>query len=132
MNEPEKEMKDKSKLSFVMRPLICLCLFLLFTQIANNFYAAHGVEPSSGFGMFYTLGLLWLGVWWLKNDNKQYKIGLVYDLGLFLYLAWFIVVPYYLFRTRGLKAFITLFSFIGIYLVTYLIGAAIFLVTGKL
>ncbi len=128
MIEPEKEMKEKRKLSFVTRPLICLCLLLLFIQIANTFYAAHGVEPSLGFGMIYTLGLLWIVVWWVKNDNKQYKIGLVYDFGLFLYFAWFIVVPYYLFRTRGLKAFITLFSFMGIYLVTYLIGAAIFLV----
>jgi hypothetical protein len=128
MIEPEKEMKKKRQLSFVTRPLICLCLFLLFIQIANTFYAAYGVEPSSGFGMLYTLGLLWIGVWWVKHDNKQYKIGLVYDLGLFLYMAWVIVVPYYLFKTRGLKAFITLFSFVGIYLVTYLIGTVVFLV----
>jgi hypothetical protein len=47
-------------------------------------------------------------------------------MGLFLYLAWPFVIPYYLFKTRGVKALITILSFAGIFMATYMIGALVY------
>jgi len=34
------------------------------------------------------------------------------DLGMFLFIAWVVLLPYHLFKTRGLKAFIPILAFI--------------------
>lgn len=112
--------------SHFSKPIILLCFFLLIVQIANSFYLARGVEPSPAFDLLYALGFLWLIGWWLKEDSRRYGVKWVYDMGLFLYLAWPFVIPYYLFKTRGVKALITILSFAGIFMATYMIGALVY------
>lgn len=109
-------------------PVISLCVFLLIAQIANATYFAFGAEPSGAFELLSMFGFFWLMGGWITDDNKQHGVKWVYDLGFFLYLAWIFIIPFYLFKTRGLKAFITVFYFIGIFLGTYLIGLATWLV----
>ena len=107
------------------KPLILLFIFLLIVQIANGLYFARGIEPSPAFDLMYALGFLWLVGWWLKEDSKRYGVKWVYDMGFFLYLAWVFIVPYYLFKTRGLRAFITILSVVGIFSGTYLVGVIV-------
>jgi hypothetical protein len=111
--------------SSASKPLILLCIFLLIVQIANGLYFARRIEPSPAFDLMYALGFLWLVGWWLKEDSKRYAVQWVYDMGFFLYLAWPFIIPYYLFRTRGIKAFITMLFVVGIFLGTYLVGVIV-------
>lgn len=110
-------------------PTIYLCVFLLLTQVARAFYLSRGVEPSLAFEYINNYGLLWLMVWWLKEDNKRYRIGWLpqLDLGLFLSMIWMLFLPYYLFKTRGGKALITILLFAAILVGTYLIALILFL-----
>jgi hypothetical protein len=48
----------------------------------------------------------------------------VYDLGFFLCIAWPLIMPYYLFKTRGAKGLLVILAFIGAY-----VGAAILGIT---
>ena len=98
-------------------------------QVANAFYLSRGVEPSLAFEYINNYGLLWLMVWWLKEDSKRYRIGWLpqLDLGLFLSMVWMLILPYYLFKTRGIKALITILSFVAIFVGTYLIAFVLFL-----
>ena len=106
-------------------PLICLAIFLLIVHVASGLYFARDLEPSPSFYLLYSFGFFMLVAWWLKEDSKSYGINWVYDMGLFLYLGWVFILPYYLFKTRGIKAFITILSFIGIFVGTYLIGVIV-------
>lgn len=126
-NETESK---KRRISF-STPLICLFIFLLIVHVANGLYYARALEPSPTFYLLYSLGFFLLVAWWLKEDSKSYGIKWVYDMGLFLYLGWMFILPYYLFKTRGIKAFITIFSFIGIFVGTYLIGVVVSLIAAS-
>ena len=50
------------------------------------------------------------------------------DFDSFLYFAWPVMVPVYLFQTRGLRAFLTLLCFAGIWLLAWIPGLAVFFV----
>jgi hypothetical protein len=61
-------------------------------------------------------------------DAKKRKRQLCYDDGSFVFFAWPVVVPVYLFRTRGVRAFLTLLCFAGIWLVAMLVALVVFIV----
>jgi len=54
---------------------------------------------------------------WVIRDAQKRGRPLCYDYGMFLFFAWPIVAPVYLFQTRGVRAFLTLLWFIAILLV---------------
>ena len=58
---------------------------------------------------------------WVLSDARQRQRSLPYDYGSFVFFAWPLVVPIYLFSTRGWRAFATL----GLFVVLYF-GAALF------
>ena len=53
---------------------------------------------------------------WLLADARQRNRRLPYDFGSFVFFAWVLVVPLYLFSTRGWRAFVTLGCFALLYL----------------
>lgn len=65
---------------------------------------------------------------WVMADARKRGRRLCYDYDSFVYFAWPIVVPVYLFQTRGARAFLTLLCFAGIWLVAMLAAGVVFLV----
>jgi hypothetical protein len=59
---------------------------------------------------------------WLLADARQRHRSLPYDFGSFVFFAWMLVVPIYLFSTRGWRAFVTLGYFALLYLAAALVG----------
>ncbi len=112
-------------LSQINAPTVLLCVLLVMSQIINALYLSRDLEPPPGFAVLESLALLWAIGWWLQNDNRQHHVKLVYDMGMFLLIAWPFIMPYYLFKTRGLKAFLTILAFAAIYLGAYLIGITV-------
>src|SRR5688572_16239471 len=51
---------------------------------------------------------------WVVADARKRGRQLCYDYDSFAYFAWPILVPFYLFQTRGWRAFLTLLCFAGI------------------
>ena len=60
---------------------------------------------------------------WVVTDAHKRQRKLSYDYGGFVFFAWPIVVPIYLFQTRGARAFLTLLCFAGIWIVAIVIPA---------
>src|SRR5689334_11411129 len=52
---------------------------------------------------------------WVLHDARKRGRELFYDYGMFVFFWWPIVATVYLFQTRGLRAFVTLLCFIGIW-----------------
>jgi len=65
---------------------------------------------------------------WVTADARKRGRRLCYDYDSFVYFAWFVVVPVYLFQTRGVRAFITLLCFAGMWLVVGLSAGLVSLV----
>jgi len=99
---------------------------MLFYHSSNGLYLAHAIQPSPALFLLYRAGLLWLIGWWLKEESRRYGVKLVYCPGLLILIAWPIVIPYYLFKTRGVKGFITLLGLIGVFLVAQIFGVIVY------
>ena len=112
-------------LSQFTSPTALLYIFLVITQVIAGFYVSRNIELPPAYTLLYPLGFLWIIGWWLEKDSRKNGVAWVFDMGLFLYIAWPLIILYYLFKTRGVKAFLIILTFIGIALGTYLLGAVI-------
>lgn len=108
-------------------PTILLYLFLIITQFVNGIYGASEAEPPPAHLLLHPFGFLWAVGWWLMRDSRRRGVKWVFDMGLFLYLAWPFIMPYYLFKTRGVKGFLTILIFVGAYLGANLAGIMLYL-----
>ena len=54
---------------------------------------------------------------WVIADARKRGRGLCYDYDSFVFFVYPIIVPFYLFQTRGIRAFFTLLCFAGIWLI---------------
>jgi len=59
---------------------------------------------------------------WVIADAHKRPYRLFYDYDSLVFFAWPIVLPIYLFRTRGWRAFLTILCFIGLVLLAFLAG----------
>jgi hypothetical protein len=66
--------------------------------------------------LFLSAGPLLAVLIWVQRDADRTGIGSVHDLGLFLWFAWPVIIPWYAWKTRGQSAWrlvLTLFALIG-------------------
>ena len=78
------------------------------------------METPPAYTLLHWAAQLWIIGWWLRTDSRKRRVASVYDMGLFLCIAWPIVMPYYLVKTRGAKGLLVILGFIAAYF-----GAAI-------
>lgn len=114
----------KNKISF---KVLFIYLFMAFIQIVHGFYAIYDNSPPALFKILGHVGIFWLIGDWFMKDSKKNKVEWAFDMGFFLYLLWPIIIPYYLYKTRGFKtASIYTLNFIGIYSGSYLLSYEFF------
>lgn len=115
---------DELPRSLFVTPL--LYVFFCISQISRGVYLAYGIEPPPAYELLHFVGIIWIFGWWLRQDLTKHKVEWPIDLGLFLQIAWPVVVPYYLFRTRGVRAIVLIIIFAAIYFVPLVVGASIY------
>jgi len=109
-------------LSRIFSPAPLLYSFVVMTQFAYGAYLGAQREFPEGISLFYGFGLLWAIGWWLRTDSRRRGVLSVYDLGFFLYLAWPLIMPYYLVKTRGAKGLLVMLGFAATYIGAALLG----------
>src|ERR1041385_8865380 len=97
-------------------PTTLLYAFVVLTQFAFGLYLGQQIQPPPAYALPQWAAQLWIIGWWLRSDSRKRNVEEIYDLGLFLIIAWPIVVPYYLLKTRGAKGLLVIFGFIAAYL----------------
>ena len=95
---------------------------MVVTQLVAGLYFAGEIDPPPAYALLYPLTLLWVIGWWMRRDCRGRGVAWVLDMGLFLYMAWPFVMPYYLFKTRGLRALLPVGAFVAVYLLAFLAG----------
>jgi len=81
-------------------------------QFLSTLYQLRGLETHWLFDALSRIAIVWLIWLWLREDSRRLGITWMLDLGMFLFIAWVVLLPYHLFKTRGLKAFIPILAFI--------------------
>ena len=88
-------------------------------------FARHADIPGSSTLLQYVLLFCLIG-YWLDADSREQRILRVWDMGFFLYIAWPLILPYYLVKTRGVKqTLLTLLLLTVVYVGASLVGTAI-------
>jgi hypothetical protein len=113
-------------LSRIASPTALLYIYLVITQVIAGFYLARGRAEPATYTFLYPLGLLWIIGWWLERDSRKQGVAWVFDMGLFLYIAWPFVILYHLFKTRGWRALLVILAFGAIYLGAFVSGVALY------
>ncbi|HVG34070.1 MAG TPA: hypothetical protein VM911_13360 [Pyrinomonadaceae bacterium] len=113
-------------LSQLTSPTALLYIYLVITQMISGFYLSRDVELPATYIYLYPLGLIWIIGWWLEKDSRRHGVSWVFDMGLFLYIAWPFIMLYYLFKTRGVRALFTILAFVAIYLGAFVTGVTLY------
>src|SRR6266566_9173110 len=106
-------------LSRKLSPTVLLYSFVVITQFAYGLYL--GQAPAA-YTLLHWAAQLWIIGWWLRTDSRKRGVVSVYDLGFFLFIAWPLVMPYYLVKTRGAKGLLVILGFIGAYVGATIVG----------
>jgi len=112
-------------LSRIASPTVLLYSFVVVTQVADAFYFGRQIEPPAIFTLIRWVGLIWVMGWWLRTDSRKRAVASVYDLGFFLYIAWPVVMPYYLLKTRRAKGLLFILAFVGVFVGAAALGFAL-------
>jgi hypothetical protein len=64
-------------------------------------YGIMGIEPRPFVRLVVAVAPLIAAISWLRADARARRVALVHDMGLFLWLAWPALLPWYAIRTRG-------------------------------
>ena len=110
----------------ISTPTLLLYLYLIAAQVVTGVYLARVAEQPPAFTVLYPLGLLWVVGWWLRDDSRRRGVAWVFDMGLFLYIAWPLFMPYYLLKTRGAKGLLVILAFAVAYVGALLAGATLY------
>jgi|ERR1035437_1644770 hypothetical protein len=101
---------------------VLIFVFLTLTQFERGAcYARHVEMPESSAFIQYVV-LFFLMSYWLDRDSHEKQVGRVWDMGFFLSIAWPLIIPYHLIKTRGIKRTALILLFVSI---TYFAGFGI-------
>ena len=117
---------SNSFLSRIFSPTVLLYAFLVITEIGNGAYLASGEDPPPAFTIIRALGFLWIIGWWLRRDSRSRGIAWVYDMGMFLNIAWPFIMPYYLIKSRGPRGLLVILGFAGAFIGALVVGVILF------
>jgi hypothetical protein len=73
----------------------------VFSSMTAALYTLAEVEPSPPVLTFLTIAPPIAVILWLQKDARRTGIGRVLDFGLFVWIAWPVVIPWYVFKSRG-------------------------------
>jgi hypothetical protein len=108
--------------------LVLLVILVFVSQFGIGIYDAGGLEPSAAFEFLHTFAFLCGSVWWLKSEARRYAVKPVYCLGLLVGVGWIIIVPYHLFKTRGIRGLIPLGALLGSFLAAHILAVVVYMI----
>ena len=99
----------------MVAPTVMLWLYAVAFGIASSAAPDSHLPGPADVASRFALPLIM--AFWVTADAQKRRRQLCYDYDSFVFFAYAIVVPVYLFQTRGVRAFLTLLCFAGIWLI---------------
>ena len=116
---------SNSLLSRIFSPTVLLYAFVVISQVGHGIYLVNEGRAPAVITFFSALGLVWLVGWWLRRDSRPRNLTSVYDLGMFRYILWPLIMPYYLLKTRGARGLLVVLGFVVAYVGGFIVGVTI-------
>lgn len=104
-------------------PTISLFVYLLLVSFIDSVYAEYSIPAPAAFVFLEPFGFLGLVCWWLDSDSRKRGVSWPLDIGLYLYVAWVVILPYHLIRTRGRKGLLGILLFAAAFVIAWIVLA---------
>ncbi len=88
----------------LINPLGAMALLVAIYSAYSAVMAAYGEYTSEAADSVFAFGFTLLLMWWVYRDRHRRRHPVPFEFEAFVFFAWPLVVPYYLFRTRGRRA----------------------------
>ena len=111
-------------------PTVFLYVYVIVTQVVGGLYEAAEVEPHPALVLIGPFGFFWALACWFQRDIYSRGLRWAIDLGFFLYIGWLVLLPYYLFKTRGPRAALVILTFVLVYVSSLAAGVTLFVLFG--
>jgi|SRR5215213_1663476 len=115
----------EQKRSLIMLVLLGASIFIY--HLGRGILDARGVEPAPGLEFLYTAIFICGVVWWLRAEIQSSTVTRLYCAGLLAYIAWPIIIPYHLLKTRGVRGLLPLLALIGTFISARILATVIYL-----
>jgi hypothetical protein len=89
--------------------------------------ASRGISDTEGLRLFWIYTFALFMVRWVGIDRRSRGVSVPFEFDAFVFFAWYLVVPYYLLRTRGARGLINALGFWTLALTPTLISSVILL-----
>jgi hypothetical protein len=94
-------------------------------------FAFHRVELPGGIASLWRFGFALILIVWLQGDRRAREFAVPYEFDAFVFWAWPVVAPYYLYRTRGRRGVLTAVGVWGLYIVPTFVWSVVHVVVAK-
>lgn len=108
--------------------LVLLMILVFVYNFAAGFYLAQGMEPLPTAEFLYTGAFICGVVWWLNAEAGTSAATPVYCRGLLVGIGWFVIIPYHLLKTRGVKGLIPLVALVGSFFAAYISAFMVYMI----
>lgn len=107
-----------------MHLLPLIALTAIYTVGLSVIGVQHLGSPEHS-GLLYALAFSLLLTGWVRADRRTRGFSAPFEFDVFVYFAWPIFVPYYLFRTRGWMGLIFGVGICGLFVAPVIVAATI-------
>src|SRR5437868_3096241 len=108
--------------SRLLSPAALWYILVILMEFCRGIYFGRGIDPPPVFTLGVTLGFTWVAGWWLRTDCRKRGLTWVFDMGMFLFILWPIILPYYLLKTRRGNGFLVIVGFAGVWIASVVSG----------
>jgi len=113
-------------------PMLVLLAVLIFVYHASHtFFNLQRLEFPFLADVLYNAAFVCAVGWWIRGENRRHRIAPLYCDGMVVGVGWLVLIPYYLFKTLGLKGFIPLITLIVAFVAGSIVGGLAFLITAQ-
>jgi hypothetical protein len=102
-------------------PAILLWVFAFAYGVVSGLTREEAQLPSNA-ELVSSFVLPLLLTFWVTTDARIRQRSLCYDFDTFVFFGWPVLIPVYLFQTRGVRAFLTLLFFSAIWIFAWIVS----------
>lgn len=100
--------------------------FLLIGNVGSVLVGVNESSSSVRFELVSRLSVVMATWYWFLQYSWKHRIGWPVDMGLFLAVVPFIIIPYHVLRVERKRGLRTLAALVGVYLATYVVAVLLF------
>jgi len=97
----------------ILKPSLALFTVTFLLQFIALIYSAFQIDPPPSYALLEPIAFLWVVCWWFEAEMRRSKTHWPLDAGMLLYATWFLFLPIYLIKTRGVSGIIGIAGFVA-------------------